>query len=148
MSSNQFLFSSQAAKNPSDADVPFMFVTVDGEREASRTYDYIVVGGGAAGCQLAATLSANYSVLVIERGGSPYGAPDIENADAFGNLLGETNNCTSPAQTFILEDGATLARARILGGGTALNGSFYTRASSKYVRNMKWDEELVKESYE
>jgi choline dehydrogenase-like flavoprotein len=59
-------------------------MTVDGEKAAARKYDYIVVGGGTAGCPLAATLSTRYSVLVVERGGSPCGIPDIENADAFG----------------------------------------------------------------
>jgi choline dehydrogenase-like flavoprotein len=146
MSSNQLLSSSQAARTPSDA--PFAFITVDGNRAASRPYDYIVVGGGTAGCPLATTLSANYSVLVIERGGSPYGNPDIENGNVYGKLLGETNNYTSPAQTFISEDGVTLYRARVLGGATTLNAGFYSRASSKYVTKMEWDEGLVKDSYE
>ena len=68
------------------ADAPFSFITVDGNRAASRTYDYIVVAGGTAGCPLATTLSANYSVLVIERGGCPYGNPDIENGSVYGKL--------------------------------------------------------------
>ncbi|PQQ13758.1 (R)-mandelonitrile lyase-like [Prunus yedoensis var. nudiflora] len=36
-------------------------------------YDYIIVGGGTAGCPLAATLSSRFRVLVIERGGIAYG---------------------------------------------------------------------------
>ena len=125
-----------------------MFLTVDGERAAARKYDYIVVGGGTAGCPLAATLSTKYSVLVVERGGSPYGDPDIENADAFGKPLIESDNYTSVAQTFVSEDGVSNARARVLGGGTAINAGFYSRASREYVRNMGWDEGLVEESYE
>ncbi|GKB11645.1 (R)-mandelonitrile lyase-like protein [Tanacetum coccineum] len=35
----------------------------------AQEYDYIIVGGGTAGCPLAATLSENYSVLLLERGG-------------------------------------------------------------------------------
>jgi choline dehydrogenase-like flavoprotein len=42
-------------------------MTADGEKAAARKYDYIVVGGGTAGCPLAATLSTRYSVLVVER---------------------------------------------------------------------------------
>ena len=34
-------------------------------------YDYIVVGGGTAGCPLAATLSQNFRVMLLERGGIP-----------------------------------------------------------------------------
>jgi choline dehydrogenase len=120
----------------------------DGASAAAKKYDYIIVGGGTAGCPLAATLSAKYSILVIERGGSPYGDPEIQNASAYGDLLGETDNYTSPAQSFITEDGLTLARARVLGGGTALNAAFYSRASSQYVRSMGWDAGLVEQSYE
>ncbi|CAI5983090.1 unnamed protein product [Closterium sp. NIES-65] len=39
------------------------------------TFDYIVVGGGAVGCPLAATLSKGFSVLLLERGGVPYDQP-------------------------------------------------------------------------
>ena len=117
-------------------------MTVDGEKAAARKYDYIVVGGGTAGCPLAATLSTKYSVLVVERGGSPYGVPDIENADAFGKPLAETDNYTSIAQTFVSEEGVSNVRARVLGGGTAINAGFYSRASSEYVSNMGWDEGL------
>jgi len=140
------LSSNQAATTPSG--FPFAFMTVDGEKAAARKYDYIVVGGGTAGCPLAATLSTKYSVLVVERGGSPYGVPDIENADAFGKALDETDNYTSIAQTFVSEEGVSNVRARVLGGGTAINAGFYSRAGSEYVRNVGWDEELVEESYE
>ena len=123
-------------------------MTIDAEKAAARKYDYIVVGGGTAGCPLAATLSTKYSVLLLERGGSPYGVPEIENADAFGKPLDETDNYTSIAQTFISEEGVSNVRARVLGGGTAVNAGFYSRAGSEYVRNVGWDEELVEESYE
>eukprot|EP00253_Pinus_taeda_P005981 PITA_05981 len=142
------LSSSQAATSTTPSGFPFVFMTIDAEKAAARKYDYIVVGGGTAGCPLAATLSTKYSVLVVERGGSPYGVPEIENADAFGKPLDETDNYTSIAQTFISEDGVSNARARVLGGGTALNAGFYSRASTEYVRNMGWDEGLVEESYE
>ncbi|XP_027335769.1 protein HOTHEAD-like isoform X2 [Abrus precatorius] len=110
-------------------------------------YDYIVIGGGTAGCPLAATLSQNYSVLVLERGGSPYGNPNITNLGAFGAALSDTSP-TSPAQRFISQDGVINSRARVLGGGSCLNAGFYTRASPQYVREAGWDERTVKESYE
>lgn len=96
-------------------------------------YDYIVIGGGTAGCPLAATLSQNYSVLLLERGGSPYGNPNISDLAAFGAALSDTSP-TSPAQRFISEDGVINSRARVLGGGSCLNAGFYTRASPQYVR--------------
>ncbi|KAG9148460.1 hypothetical protein Leryth_024457 [Lithospermum erythrorhizon] len=49
-------------------------------------YDYIIVGGGTSGCPLAATLSQNYSVLLLERGGMPYGNPNITNIAVEGLL--------------------------------------------------------------
>ncbi|XP_004515792.1 protein HOTHEAD-like [Cicer arietinum] len=109
-------------------------------------YDYIIIGGGTAGCPLAATLSEKYSVLVLERGGSPYGNPNITNLTSFGAALSDTSP-TSPAQRFISQDGVINSRARVLGGGTCLNAGFYTRTSPQYVREAGWDGRLVNESY-
>ena len=110
-------------------------------------YDYIIIGGGTSGCALAATLSQNATVLVLERGGSPYGNPKIRNLDSFfANIF--DNSPLSPSQSFISEDGVFNNRARVLGGGTALNAGFYSRASAGYVKSSGWDERLVKESYE
>ncbi|XP_031393398.1 protein HOTHEAD-like isoform X1 [Punica granatum] len=110
-------------------------------------YDYIIVGGGTAGCPLAATLSLNYSVLLLERGGSPYGNPNITNLAAFGAALTDLSP-SSPSQRFISEDGVINSRARVLGGGSCLNAGFYTRASPEYVRDAGWDGKLVNESYQ
>ncbi|PON57498.1 Glucose-methanol-choline oxidoreductase [Parasponia andersonii] len=109
-------------------------------------YDYIIVGGGTAGCPLAATLSQKYSVLLLERGGSPYGNSNITNLSAFGAALSDLSP-TSPAQRFISEDGVINTRARVLGGGSCLNAGFYTRAAPDYVRQAGWDGRLVNESY-
>ncbi|XP_059640419.1 protein HOTHEAD [Cornus florida] len=110
-------------------------------------YDYIIIGGGTAGCPLAATLSQNYSVLLLERGGSPYGNPNITDLAAFGQPLSDPSP-TSPSQRFISEDGVINARGRILGGGSCLNAGFYTRAATDYVRQVGWDGRLVNDSYQ
>ncbi|KAK1281778.1 Protein HOTHEAD [Acorus calamus] len=109
-------------------------------------YDYIIVGGGTAGCPLAATLSKKYSVLLLERGGSPYGNINISRFENFKISLTDTSP-GSPSQAFISTDGVINARARVLGGGTCLNAGFYSRASPRYVRRAGWDSELVNESY-
>ncbi|XP_047971940.1 protein HOTHEAD-like [Salvia hispanica] len=109
-------------------------------------YDYIIVGGGTAGCSLAATLSRNSTVLVLERGGSPYGNPNITYLSAFGGALLDLSR-SSPAQRFISEDGVFNSRARVLGGGTSINAGFYSRASDGYVAGAGWDPRLVEESY-
>lgn len=110
-------------------------------------YDYIIVGGGTAGCPLAATLSKSATVLLLERGGSPYGNTNITDLSAFGRALSDQSP-SSPAQRFISEDGVINARARVLGGGSCINAGFYSRAARRYVNAAGWDSKLVKESYE
>lgn len=116
------------------------------ESPAVSFYDYIIVGGGTAGCPLAATLSQNARVLLLERGSSPYGNQNISNLVGFAHTLAD-NSQNSAAQQFISEDGVTNARARVLGGGSCLNAGFYTRAGTDYVRDAGWDHALVNESY-
>ncbi|KAK9147695.1 hypothetical protein Scep_006452 [Stephania cephalantha] len=124
----------------------YTFVHEASTAPASASYDYIIIGGGTAGCPLAATLSQKYNVLLLERGGSPYGNPNITNLAAFGVPLAD-NSPSSPAQRFISEDGVINSRARVLGGGSCLNAGFYTRASTNYVKNAGWDPNLVNLSY-
>ncbi|XP_009801182.2 (R)-mandelonitrile lyase-like [Nicotiana sylvestris] len=113
-------------------------------------YDYIVVGGGTAGCPLAATLSEKYKVLLLERGGVPYGKPNLMSQEGFLTVLTDVDEFESPAQTFTSEDGVPNARGRILGGSSAINAGFYSRADQDfYVRSgIKWDLHVVNQSYE
>ncbi len=72
-------------------------------------YDYIIVGGGTAGCPLAATLSQSYRVLVLERGGVPYGNPNLMTQERFLATLTEVDTFDSHAQA---EDGVPNPRGR------------------------------------
>lgn len=76
-------------------------------------YYYIIVGGGTPGCPLAATLSQSYRVLVLERGGVPYGNPNLMTQERFLATLTEVDTFDSHAQA---EDGVPNARGHILGG--------------------------------
>ncbi|KAK1577720.1 hypothetical protein Q3G72_024266 [Acer saccharum] len=110
-------------------------------------YDYIIIGGGTSGCPLAATLSGNAKVLVLERGGSPYSNPRMTDMGSFATSLSDTSP-GSMSQQFISEDGVYNTRARVLGGGSVLNAGFYTRASVDYVRRAGWLQPLVDRSYQ
>ncbi|KAL0785338.1 hypothetical protein Bca101_001584 [Brassica carinata] len=110
-------------------------------------FDYIVIGGGTSGCALAATLSQNASVLVLERGGSPYDNPRATDIENFANtLLNITPNSWS--QPFISQDGVFNTRARVLGGDSVLNAGFYSRAQEYYVEEAEWEMDEVEAAYE
>ncbi|XWS64254.1 hypothetical protein CRYUN_Cryun06bG0170500 [Craigia yunnanensis] len=126
-------------------ELPYM--TSDVKEVAGKSFDYIVVGGGTAGCPLAATLSEKFSVLLVERGGSPYGNPLVLNKSFYGFSLIQTDEFSSVAQDFISTDGVRNCRGRVLGGSSAINGGFYSRASEDFVNKAGWDKELVKDAY-
>ncbi|KAI5060464.1 hypothetical protein GOP47_0024884 [Adiantum capillus-veneris] len=109
-------------------------------------FDYIIVGGGTAGCPLAATLSSRYRVLVLERGGVPYGNSNITRLENFPRTIAD-DRPDSPAQRFVSTDGVISSRARVLGGSSCLNAGFYSRASPEYVAHLGWNGTLVNESY-
>ena len=96
----------------------------------NNVYDYIIVGGGTAGCPLAATLSQNYSVLLLERGGVPFTNPNVSFLKNFHITLADTSP-TSASQFFVSTDGVLNSRARVLGGASSINAGFYTRANSR-----------------
>ncbi|KAL0441286.1 UNVERIFIED_CONTAM: (R)-mandelonitrile lyase-like [Sesamum radiatum] len=126
------------------------FVSNATEFPAEDYYDYIIVGGGTAGCPLAATLSEKFRVLVLERGGIPYGKPNLMTQDGFLTTLIEADAHESPAQLFTSEDGVPNARGRVLGGSSAINAGFYSRADQDfYTRSgINWDLRVVNQSYD
>ena len=97
-----------------------------------KTYDYVIVGAGSAGCVLAARLSeeSDVSVLVIEAG-PPDVKENIQVPAAFGSLL----------KTDVDWDYATLPepgcnnrmmympRGKTLGGSSSINAMVYIRGN-------------------
>ncbi|XP_047331715.1 protein HOTHEAD-like, partial [Impatiens glandulifera] len=129
---------------------------VDGDHD----YDYIIVGGGAVGCPLTATLSQNFRVLLLERGDVPFDNVNISSLENYSYNLMDTSP-KSASQAFVSTDGVPNNRAKVLGGGTCINAGFYSRASPMYfqpitkyqilwitfIEEAGWDVELAYDSY-
>jgi len=96
---------------------------------------------------LAATLSQSYRVLVLERGGVPYGNPNLMNQERFLATLTEVDTFDSHAQA---KDGVPNARGHILGGNSSINAGFYGGADQQFYQKsgVNWDLRVVNEPYE
>lgn len=101
-------------------------------------YDFIIVGGGSAGCVLANRLSARGDrVLLLEAGGEakpiPYDLPFLA-AKLFERKAHNWNFRSEPQRHM---DGAEIAfpRGKMLGGSFIFNGA-------QYVRGARYDYDL------
>lgn len=98
---------------------------------AEKGYDYIIVGGGSAGCVLAARLSENEAVrvLLLEAGGSD-SHPLIHMPVGFAKMTGgpHTWGLTTVPQTHANNREILYAQGRVLGGGSSINAEVFTRA--------------------
>lgn len=102
----------------------------------SKTYDYIIVGGGLAGLVVANRLSSNpsISVAVIEAGSSGYDDNSkftIPSANLYDSSVGTQYDwqwSTTP-QSGLGGRSAPWPRGKVLGGSSAINGLYYVRHS-------------------
>ena len=100
--------------------------------EAKR-YDFIVVGAGAAGCVLAAELSASGAqVLVIESGG-PDDAPTVANPSIWFYNVGGPLDYHLPLTPLPQLNNRTfnMALGHVLGGGSSINAMVWTRGMQR-----------------
>jgi choline dehydrogenase len=119
-----------------------------------ESFDYIIVGGGTAGCVLADRLTANgrYSVLMLEAGGRdngfwipiPAGFPKLLTGHKF-NWRFETEREANTYHRSIV-----VPRGKGLGGSSLINGMIFVRGqpqdfdgwAQSGARGWGWDEVL------
>lgn len=115
--------------------------------QARHSYDYIVVGGGTAGCVAAARLSENpyHRVLLISNGEdqtgrienqlpliNPIVSPVPTDYIRFADVLMSTEDVTYGASG---RKSSIALRPRLLGGGSSVNGGAFIRPdNSDYIR--------------
>ncbi|KAG5400576.1 hypothetical protein IGI04_015183 [Brassica rapa subsp. trilocularis] len=75
-----------------------------------------------------------YTVLLLL-----LGSVSLSNARPQANRY--VNSFDSPAQSFVSEEGVPNARGRVLGGSSAINAGFYSRADRQFFENsgLNWD---------
>ena len=97
-----------------------------------RGYDYVIVGGGSAGCVLANRLSENpdVRVLLLEAGGkdsNPYIHMPVGFAKMTTGPL--TWGLVTAPQKHANNREIPYVQARVLGGGSSINAEIYTRGT-------------------
>ncbi|XP_022965666.1 (R)-mandelonitrile lyase 1-like [Cucurbita maxima] len=120
------------------------------DHQEQQPYDYIVIGGGTAGCPLATTLSTNFTVLLLERGSEPTKFPSVLNKQGLLNAFTDDDDGKGPYERFVSEDGVENLRGRILGGSSMINAGFYSRAHREFFESggVEWEMEMVEKGYE
>lgn len=96
---------------------------------ANRTYDYVIAGGGSAGCVLAARLSEDGAEVLLLEAGQADNHPLIHVPAGFTKLSGPRVNWgyrTVP-QKHLDDREMWYPQGKTLGGGSSINAMIYTR---------------------
>lgn len=99
----------------------------------SESYDYIIAGGGSAGCVLAHRLSADPAlrVLLIEAGGSDW-HPFFHWPAGFAKMTRGIGSWgwSTVAQKHLQGRVIRFTQAKLIGGGSSINAQLYTRGAA------------------
>lgn len=100
----------------------------------TKAYDYIVVGGGSAGCVVAAGLAADgrFSVALVEDGRKDTN-PWIHIPATLHKVLAsqDATAVASDPDATLEGNRFVVPQARVLGGGSSLNGMIYMRGNAQ-----------------
>ena len=95
-------------------------------------YDFVIVGGGSAGCVLAARLSEDGStkVLLLEAGGKD-SHPFIQMPVGFAKMTAGpyTWGLKTVPQKHAFDREISYSQARVIGGGSSINAEVFTRGN-------------------
>ncbi|PNF27347.1 Glucose dehydrogenase [FAD, quinone] [Cryptotermes secundus] len=114
-----------------------MTILLSGCTAQPEEYDFIIVGGGAAGCLLADRLSevSEWNVLLIEAGGEENFLQDIPALASLSYYTpanwGYKTEKSSTACLGLIDGRCNWPRGKVLGGTTVLNYMVYTRGNRK-----------------
>jgi len=113
-----------------------------------RTFDYVVVGGGSAGCIAAAELArTGATVLMLEAGDASETHPETLSADGYKDAF--INDALMHERMSVPQDYCGglqkfMGSGRVVGGSGGINGMVYTRGAkedyAEWPEGWRWDD--------